>query len=382
MSYVMLFLLTRGGTKALGEFSAIVSITAPICMFLMFRCVESIALAQDKKREYSILLIGATTIFLTLSPLFYLAAQYLGVNPLFSLLILAFKPLEMAAELTTTAFMASERKNWAARSMLIRTAGVVAISLLFTLATDLSPLTTVGIALFFSYSAVFLLYDFRRLRSSDLLGLFGVLQIARYLMRNFGLGALNFSISFNSSMPRYVLAEQAGLATLGTFALMHQIASTLVNIVQYPVSLQAANVLFFVRRHAKLFRAICLTGIAAASLGLILALTAVAPELIPEALTYRYIALVGVLTLFMLLALMTRGIILTALIASQRHLKMYLLIVASTAAAAAISSPVLFSSEFSPSIYGATVYTALSCLFAGVLALRRIVRVGGTAAPH
>ncbi len=360
----------------LGAYSAMVALTAPICMFLMFRCAESISLAHDKKREFSLLLTGSVTIFLALGPLFFLAGRSLGVGPIFCLLILAFKPLEMIAELTNTAFIARKSEYWATRSCLARVAGVVLLTNLLDITVQLAPLITVGLSLLFTYSAVFLLHDLPRLRSSDLLELFGVNALLNYVKRNFGLGALNFTISFNSSLPRYVLAEQSGLAALGTFALMYQIAATLVNILQYPVSLNAAYVLLLVRRHSTRLNVICVTGIAVASLSLSLLLLGTAPDFPNPPYNYQHITIAGTLTLAMLIALATRGTLLTALIASRRHSKMYLLVLASTATAATLSSPALLTDTLPSLVYGATIYVIFSSFFSGALALRRILRPG------
>ncbi len=322
MAFVLLFLTVSGGLSDVGTFSAATAVTAPIAMFLVFRYVEWISLATDPVKAFSESTSVAITGFILACPFIYWGLAGWIRDHLFIKLLLIYKPFEIISDLIVTLHAARNKRLIALISAYVRLFGVIALSILFVYGLKIKPLHGVVVALLTSYVTTFLLYDMPILRRFGLFILPNASESVNYIRFNFSYGLLNLAVTLNSSMPRYFLAFQQDLKSLGLYSLLYQVAATGVNIIQYPLSIKVKAVYRLIRENIYKIRVslvlgamLTLSACVGSALGWI-------PSLQPNVGGWGrilYIVLIG----FMFLPLLLRGALITSAIGAARGEKLY-----------------------------------------------------------
>lgn len=348
MGYVIAFLSFFGGLSELGSYSAVTSVTAPLAMFFMFRYVEWIALSEDKALAFSVSVSIAVTGFVVFSPIVFYLLSGVVDSGLFLFLMLAFKPLELFSDFYVAMLVSRGERRAAFFSIVLKLSGVIFISTVALLFGFENFPLVVAVALFASFLFVFLFYDLPCVVRNKIFILYGKSSAIEYLGRNFMFGVQGLLISFNSVAPRYYLIAVGDMRLLGLFTLIYQIAASIVNVIQYPISIKISGIRNFLLSKLRLMDII--TGVFfCVLLGLVSSVMLWGGYDYNHSSSLIGIASIIVAVLVMFIFLTYRGLLLSLVIATGQASRNYLVIVFSFFVAILVSSLIGSSSyQISP----------------------------------
>lgn len=269
MVYVLFFLFYFGGLSEVGIYSAITAVSAPLAMFCSFRYVEWIALHENKEYGFSVSVVsGVLLYFLLAIPAFMILRNFVS-DWLILLLLIAYKLIEMIGEFYITLLVSKGDIVGAGVSVCARFTLVLIFSILGLALGFESKLWVIVIALFASYTLVLLLIDMPKMLRMRYFVSFSIRDIYLYVVANFKYGLLGAMVSINSTFPRYFLTYVGDMKLLGLFSLVYQVAATVVNIAQYPVSVGISRIRIYLqgRYHLLQFASIVITVFVLALLG-------------------------------------------------------------------------------------------------------------------
>lgn len=371
MGYVMLFLTVFGGLQDVGSYSAVTAMTAPVAMFLMFRYVEWIALAGNKVAAFSVSVLVAVGGFIVAAPLIYAVLSGVTENGVFLVFLIAWKPLEIFGDFFISYLISCGDKRGAIRSVVCKLLGVVALSMLGVLAGfDNFPLL-ISWALFLGFVFVVVFHDLRIVRRKKSFVMPGWRGIVDYVRSNFKFGLLGVLVSVNSLVPRYYLMAAGDIAMLGLFSLLYLVAASAVNLLQYPISLKAAEIKNFFCDRIYLFDYV------PAMLGAVLILMTIVGMFFSVNVRDGVSGLMGVLVVLffsalMFLYLLFRGLSLSLAIAANRADFVYVFVVFSALSGFLFSLIVWFFNSEISDIFLSSYFVIVSSFVAGALLLRRV----------
>jgi hypothetical protein len=371
---VLLFLTVAGGLKEVGIYSSATAVTAPIATFLIFRSVEWISMSESYAKAFSIATVFAAGSFLLASPVVYLILEKWVQDFLFLKLILLYKPLEIISDMLMIVYTASGNKRLALYSIYSKFSLAAALTFIFIRISHISPLRSAAFALLIAFFAVILCYDWRNIRQKKLYASMEAKEVFAYVKGNIGYGFLSMAVSVNSSMPRYFLISQSDMSKLGLFSLLYQLAATLVNILQYPISIKVAKVSGFIKSHAveikKYVSSLMLIFVMAA----VVAMAAYHGEkdifMMREFRWVLYPAIICLMFVFLLI----RGIMVTAVIGLRKGDMLYAIIIGSIVLSALMSTLFLEFSGKWAGIVTCGLYVILSSSITTWLLLNRVIR--------
>jgi hypothetical protein len=377
-AFALIFLTLAGGLESVGRYSSVTAVTAPLVMFLSFRNVEWMSLSSDKKMAFSTAVSVAFVGFSFAAPLVYVEMDPLIGDNYFLASLLVFKAIEIISEMLVVVYTTSGFKKMALISIYAKLACAALLSVTFVFILKMQVLRGVAAAMLVSYLGVISIYDYKNIRSMSLFSVPRLGSFIEYVRKNFGYGALNMAISVNSSMPRYFLIYRADMTSVGAFSLMYQIAATMVNVIQYPVSVKVVRVSAMVEKWVRPIK------VAILSVGIIAIVTLTITSMLTDggaSTRFGRWLLYGLLIALMFLPLVIRGGVLTAAIGCGKTRRLYGVVVVSMATA--VISAVIFKLIVSgqSDLYACVVYVVISsCVSAWQLAnrldKRRLLRQG------
>lgn len=239
MAYCLLYLLLRSGFEAVGVFAAVTAIVAPIVSFSQFRFIEYISLKDNKKNAFSVSLVASLSVFIALAVLCLFLYKILTISLSLLILMILYKFFELFTDIYVS-FLSVNRD--------IKSATEVVISRII-----LFFILTIGL-LFFNFSSneslvKSLLYCLCVTYSS--LSLYNLLKIKisiepkavlSYIVENYSYGVMSVLVSLNSLLPRYFFIYNSNYKVLGIFSIIYLVSSNVVNLLQYPISINADKI--------------------------------------------------------------------------------------------------------------------------------------------
>lgn len=372
MAYVLFFLFFFGGLSQVGIYSAITAVTAPLAMFCSFRYVEWIALHENKSYGFSLSVSAASVIYMLLAiPSFFVMQLFVDDWRLLFLLFI-YKLIEMICEFYM-ALLASRGEVYAsaisvcARFILVAVLSLTGVALGFE-----DGLWIIIGALLISYAIVFIFLDMPRLMKENDFIICDIASLFSYVVSNFRYGLLGAAVSVNSVLPRYFFTYLGDMKVLGLFSLVYQVAATVVNVAQYPVSIGASHIKAYFQENYRFFR---FSIVAVAVFALAILSVCTLPSLNQHnwigGKFYNYLVLAlcaGAMFIF----LMYRGILFSVAIASGGAKHLQWLVLVAGGFALLTMSVVWYLSLVSSSFLIGCLYVSFSSFFSALLVFREI----------
>lgn len=376
MIYVIGFIFYFGGLKELGIYSAITAVTIPLTVFASYRYIEWMALEPNKNDAFLIASSSAvlTYIFFVFfaTPIFY--SIHNDFFTMFFLII--YRPLELVSDIYVSFLVGIQKKSLAAISILSKFFLVIVISFLLKIFSKLDAVQLVALSVFLSYLSVFSFFDVPVMLHKRYLQRISFTNIRLYLKDNYHYGFLNTMVTLNSVIPRYYLTYIGSMESLGLFSFLYQISATLVNLIQYAVSIKIQSISKFMLENFYI-----LSRIAAVLMVLILVLLFVFikqpynyASLIKENYLWSFFIISG-----MFVFLMYRGLLISIFITIEKGGRMNIYFFSAGLLAATLILPFIIFNIIESSIALSVVFVMMSCYITSLFIQTRIYKKSGLA---
>lgn len=239
MAYGLLYLLLRSGFEAVGIFAAVTAVVAPIVSFSQFRFVEYISLKEDKKEAFSVALIASLSIFITIAVLCLFLYKFITISLSLLSLMIFYKFFELFTDIYVSFLSVNQNINAATEVVISRVVlfFIFTIGLLFfDFSNDYSLVRGLLICLCLTYS-ILSLYNILKIKFIIKFKL-----VVTYISENYSYGIMSVLVSLNSLLPRYFFIYSNNYKVLGIFSIIYLISSNMVNLLQYPISINAHKI--------------------------------------------------------------------------------------------------------------------------------------------